>query len=528
MYLSLGLHKPAVEALKGMETLGRTNDPRVRLALGQGLAALGRDEEARNQLSLVPRPAMQYPAAQFLLVRLEQKAGAIEQAKRRLEALASDSRTVERAVSELINLTMRSREHQQLLDWSDKVLKLNTLPAPIRLQWLAMRRAIQAAKGDLAGLEVTLAMTGELNPDDVAVKAARTALLLHLNRKDEALKLYQSSPTLMSSDVGALLAVAMGQTPVKDARRAPLTRVLESLAAADVAAAIAAAEGIATANNTLYRSDVRAFLAGSVTKAGDLPPAARQTALAAAAMEAALPVVAELAAEGALARNPQFAPAHALLVSALYQQGKSIDQARGRILREMPDSALNLFLSIRESEDADKTQQAIDGSLKLLEREPGHETVRYRLATYYVHLNKIDEALAIMEAMARQPGPLQTSAINDMAYLLAEHKPQRRDEARQWAGKLAAAAPNVPAFADTLGWIEHLDGRHEAAIEHLARSVLAQPGNTETHYHLALAYEAAGQPRWARYHFEAAAAGPAHKAYVKDAAARLKPAATGG
>ena len=88
--------------------------------------------------------------------------------------------------------------------------------------------------------------------------------------------------------------------------------------------------------------------------------------------------------------------------------------------------------------------------------------------------------------------PLRTipQALNNFAYLLAEHA-NRPDEALKYAEKAVRESARTTAdYVDTLGWILYRKGLYQQAVHHLERA--ATGGNPVAKYHLAMAYAKAG------------------------------------
>lgn len=100
-------------------------------------------------------------------------------------------------------------------------------------------------------------------------------------------------------------------------------------------------------------------------------------------------------------------------------------------------------------------------------------------------------------------------AANNSAYIVSCLYPKdtaKLAEARQWAEAAVKAAPDMPGFRDTLGWIAHLQGRNDEAIQSLYRAVKGLPASPEVHFHLGQAEMAAKQADFARWHLQAAVA----------------------
>jgi len=92
-------------------------------------------------------------------------------------------------------------------------------------------------------------------------------------------------------------------------------------------------------------------------------------------------------------------------------------------------------------------------------------------------------------------------ALNGLAYLLAESK--QPDEALKYAQKAKEIAPDSPAVDDTLGWTYFQKGMYSMAVTYL-ESAIAKEGTAVRRYHLAMAYQKAGDPKRGRQLLESA------------------------
>jgi tetratricopeptide (TPR) repeat protein len=87
--------------------------------------------------------------------------------------------------------------------------------------------------------------------------------------------------------------------------------------------------------------------------------------------------------------------------------------------------------------------------------------------------------------------PSNVSALNNLAYLLAEHS-QKPDEALQYAQKARALAPTSGSVANTLGRVYYLKGLYTQAIP-LLKSAVDIDGGAQNNFHLGFAYLKAGE-----------------------------------
>jgi tetratricopeptide (TPR) repeat protein len=94
--------------------------------------------------------------------------------------------------------------------------------------------------------------------------------------------------------------------------------------------------------------------------------------------------------------------------------------------------------------------------------------------------------------------------LNNLAGLLARN-PARREEALRLAEKATTLAPGHPELEDTRGWILHLLGRSEEALQCLSAAVAAMPDQPTLRYHLACAQQALGNTTSAANHLRVAA-----------------------
>ena len=98
-------------------------------------------------------------------------------------------------------------------------------------------------------------------------------------------------------------------------------------------------------------------------------------------------------------------------------------------------------------------------------------------------------------------------AANNVAYLTAQiHSSDKGKltEAYELAKTALEKHPRSAILRDTLGWIAHLLGRHDEAVQNLRLVVRMMPGVPDVHYHLGAAEAGAGHNKAARWHLSAA------------------------
>ncbi len=161
--------------------------------------------------------------------------------------------------------------------------------------------------------------------------------------------------------------------------------------------------------------------------------------------------------------SPDFSAARVLLAR--------LDRADGK-----PDDArreLEPLLSSKSGEPWGHME------LSLIEVKSGNYTKAIE------HLHKVVEAQ-----------PANVIALNNLAYLLADHTTQR-DEALKYAQKAKELAPNDITVEGTLGWAYFQKGMYDVALQHLKAAVGREgknviDGTAIRRYHLAMAYAKIG------------------------------------
>lgn len=502
LYLSIGLDNQAVNAFAELETVARPSDPRVIYAIGRAYAAMDRDDDAIKRLEEVPAHAQEYVAAQLLITRLDQQGGRTDDARARLTKLMRDPRAAREAAIELLKLNVRDRRHEELLQWSDMVLQMDRMPATLRVQWHWMRAAIASDRGDWQAALTAINNISAIAPGDPRVDANRILLLWRLAKVTEAREVLADNEALRKSQVGPSLAVLLNVDSADTPARPPLISFFELLADGNV-------EGAAEVLDTLppmkaiFKSDLQSVLGRPDIRSPEM--VTNFQAMIAGAIASGLNADA-LAADisgGVISRAPLLMAAHAIQAQATMELGRPIDPVL-RNARAAGDSSLSLLLQAQDAAAKKEFATAVSLLEELRGREPGNDHIQYMLVQHYQAVNEYDKAISILESLIESDSGYQAVAQNDLAYLLAEHRKDRIEEAYALAAQALAVAPMDPRLLDTAGWIEHLRGNDVAALDHLQRAIAGLPARPELHYHLGLTYRALGDETWARRHLEQA------------------------
>jgi tetratricopeptide (TPR) repeat protein len=183
--------------------------------------------------------------------------------------------------------------------------------------------------------------------------------------------------------------------------------------------------------------------------------------------------------------------------------------------------------------DHDETERALVGYRRALMLNPSYFPALSTLARFYIRHDKASLARSLMDAAllhdaddvpvlllaartasdarlyeeARQyagralrQGPDQPLSLAESARIEAEGF---RDfpHAKELVARAYAAAPSSTEVIDARGWVSHLAGESEAAVEDLERASEQDPENPRVLYHFAAALLGAGQPAAAHEKF---------------------------
>jgi putative PEP-CTERM system TPR-repeat lipoprotein len=264
-----------------------------------------------------------------------------------------------------------------------------------------------------------------------------------------------------------------------------------------------------------------------------------------AALKAKYPNLGAVHAQAGMlaALKTDFAGARASFERALVLEGDSIEALTGLIMLEVRagdlaaakrhiDSRVNgkpspemLMLAARTYATANDLGATETFLRRAIEADSTMLPAYAMLGQLYLSQKKLDEARKEFESMAaRQSKPvaaltmsgiiLQTQgntaearkryeqvlsidgrapiAANNLAWLQAEAG-DNLDVALQIAQTAAAAAPQLPDVADTVGWIYYKKKLPALAIQQFQRSIELAPAGAIYHYHLGLAYQQRGE-----------------------------------
>ncbi|UCE86490.1 MAG: tetratricopeptide repeat protein [Deltaproteobacteria bacterium] len=158
-------------------------------------------------------------------------------------------------------------------------------------------------------------------------------------------------------------------------------------------------------------------------------------------------------------------------------------------------ASLARYLGLRGRRD-----ETLETYRAAIEARPEVAPLRLILGILFEGMGRNEEAIAAYEE-AIELDPNLATAKNNLAYLLAESGVDLQ-RALDLAQDAKSLLPDHPRAADTLGWVLYKKGIPSAAIGYLKEAEnglpAGDPGLGVVRHHLALAYEADGQPEPAR------------------------------
>ncbi len=505
LFVGLGLDQQAASTFDQLELEGRVHDPRVILAMGRALWALDRNEQARERLLQIPEYAAQYATGQVIVARIEQGMGKVDEARKRLEAMAGDARFVGVATNELLTLDLRNAQSEQLLRWSQEKLATEGLTPQMRMAWYSIRVGLADRARDYERLLQELELVNRDIGVSPQVIAARIVTLVSTKRGEQGRQLYLNTPALNDSWYGPMMAAMLGEPSAKAPDKyPPFDAFIIAMSRGDLEVARKAVEKTQSMR-TIFRSDLDAIISRPDASSVDMRNAFRQLAAARVAMEVKLPRMAADICEGITKVVPSLTPAYSLWAEALLAMQEPLDPLRNRIFSALPTSTLSFYFQAQAAKDARDYPTAATAVSKIVALEPDNQLLRYFNSQMLTEAGKYDEAIKELQLLYAQGGPLQLGVANDLGYLLAEHQPGKLDEAYSVAQAAWKMSDQMPALLDTMGWIEYRRGNKQAALDHLTKAIPFLSNVPEVHYHLGVVYRDLGNVEWARRHLERAA-----------------------
>ncbi len=141
-----------------------------------------------------------------------------------------------------------------------------------------------------------------------------------------------------------------------------------------------------------------------------------------------------------------------------------------------------------------RTEEAHAAVEQALSDNPDDLTLQWIYAGILEKAGDVDKAIEIYQAMYDQDSNNQIIA-NNLASLLADHRTDAESLDRAFTIARRLRGTDVAPFQDTYGWIAHLRGQTDEAIENLEPAATAMATEPMVQYHLAEAYLSADRKK---------------------------------
>jgi tetratricopeptide (TPR) repeat protein len=498
----LATRKQPEQALEALKTAADLAGPRSAEAIAHAKLLLGfeRAAEAAAALKQATAAAPDYLPAWRLLAQLSLTAENEAEAADHLARVLAKSPMDPEACLLQAELWLRQREPAKAVELLEKLTK--TFPSRARLE-LALGKACLAA-ADFRKATDALDRTLALDPKSAEALLLRAGLDLQDGQAAAAIRALEP---LVAADPGNRLArdLLVRAYLVANLREDALALLQQQTAAAPDDPALHLQLGQLLVGQGRLAEARTAFEHAVQLTPDELACIAQLIALD---EQEGKHREAMARADAYFTNHPKSAQAH-LLKAGLCFGRKDFKTAEALALKTIELNSQNLTaydLLVRILIADGRSEQAIGHLRELLKTSPDNLPARMQLSTLLLELGRADEARAGFREMVSR-APDFAPAHNNLAWLEADASGDYAT-AVEHARKARALAPQSPAIADTLGWLEWLRGNFSEAMPLLLEAATGLPQFATVQYHLALGHYMMNQPAEATALLEKALAMP--------------------
>ncbi len=363
---------------------------------------------------------------------------------------------------------------------------------------LLMARSDIAAGNDILGRDTYRRML-ELNPDNGIATRELVALMLRSNELDEVEtlleKLTEKNPdNMIASDLLVDLRIQQEDWPSAEAQARRLA------ARADPNGAGASKLGHVLEGQQRYAEATEVFLQ-ALEKNPDNISMLQGLARSLNAQGKEDETIAYLRRRAS--ESPDQASIHLMLGGMLAEQGQTSAalEIYESVIASQPElSPTYIAVAALYPEDATKRVAAVRRGLAVL---PANLPLGLSLAGEYQLLQRADDLIELYEELlAAHPESLIIA--NNLAALLADQRYQDPASLKRAVQLVDSTLADVddPLVMDTVGWVYYRNGDHDRAVSYLEKAATA--AIPAVHYHLGMAYLAAGNRVGAKQELEQA------------------------
>jgi tetratricopeptide (TPR) repeat protein len=514
LLMGWGLSAPAVEAFQALVGQGQAPTPALKLGLAQALAGLGEHDRARSLLEGISSYSPRYVEARMLLASIAPNVGAKVKA---LEELERTRPGQPGALIQRMSLLSGAGRSAEAVEAFQSYRETNG-EVPQAANDLAFTAMLD--NGDHAG---AAEFAARLAQSTGMSRWRHFAVLLRIDDSADAaagLLPAISEASLVDALLGVVVSRRLGYDSltekwhdrIVEAGPEGVKRLGPGAPSYQLLAALAAKRG-ALADETLERFTSRPNLGRQpalelVAQAKTAPEATASEA--ARLLQATLATDMGLAAVGRtwameiLRKRDQSQWAGALILET--RPGLATRKEMQSLLRPS-DCVLSRVVGASILELESRNEEAAERYREIAGSDGDDPQLQMNAAMAYEKAGKLVEALEIYRRIWAQNKDVR--AANNLAYVISQLHPDDPDQLVEAAQTIAAAVeavPGIPAFRDTLGWVNYLQGRKEEAREELWRAVKGMQRSPEAHYHVGMAEADVGDREIAGWHLAAAVA----------------------
>jgi tetratricopeptide (TPR) repeat protein len=388
------------------------------------------------------------------------------------------------------SLVMRANMALEHNDPTNAIVDLRAVlrdqPRSVVLQRTLARAYV--AKGQPALAEETLRAASEAIPDDVPIRVDLAQVLVQTDRATQAVSALEEGVHRAPEDPElreALIRAYLANRDLSNARQA--AEELKTLRPGD-ATGYYLAGLIAHDEKRLDESEK------NLNRAYELQPASFEilSSLTRFSLERGRSAAALARLQHALEREPNNVQVLDLL-GGTYLDMKDLPHAQDALNRAIA-VAPRSWAAYRDlaqvklaGDDSSGAVEEYRAALKLAPTEPRLVT---ELAALYEKLGRINEAMALYEALLKQDPNAQQLAANNLAMLLVTYKTDTAslDRARTLTSRFDLS--DNASFLDTTGWVHFKRREYQDAVAVLERAADRSPESKVIRYHLDLARSA--------------------------------------
>jgi len=508
MYDNIGLRKRAAEIYQSINQGEKSKDPRILFASAQAYASIGEIDKAKVLFQTIPSYAKQFGSAQLALAQIDEHQGKLDKAKERLIKLTQNIQVSDIARKALFQLNYKNADEDALLKTAAQWLnKKNILPRE-RIYWLGLKLSIELKNKKYDQALAIIDQQLKLFPDAANALSLKMLILASQGKIDLAKSTYDTLSDDNQSKYNYLFhALYKKDINYMTGKLNPVMGYYIWMSRAKTDKAIDSAKQVKH-QFLLFTSDMQKEAAYVKPRAQAKKESYQMVLYAMIAKDLQQKHLANLFIDKAVALDSKLLTPSLLKMQIMALTHIPTKPWVDHLIKEFPESAATIAYRAYLLANADQYPQAILMQKKLLTIDTDNEYAMKLLASMYLTAGQTDNAIKQYKTMLILKTPLAIAAMNDWAYLVAEHQPDRLDEALKFAQTAVNKFPQNHTLRDTLGWIQYKKGHYTQALKNLQQALATLKNNPSVQYHIGATYAKLKQNQWAMLHLRKVIADP--------------------